>query len=214
MPLNKYRYIVVEGPIGVGKTSLARRMAEHAGAQTLLEKPQENPFLARFYEDAVRYALPTQLFFLFQRIDEVRELTQMDLFHGGTVADYLFEKDALFARLNLSEDEFRLYQTIYRSLAPQAPAPDLVIYLQASVDTLAARVRRRGHRHERNIQEDYLARLAGSYRDFFHHYTTAPVLVVNSERLNFADNAQDFQLLLDRIAHMRGQREFFNVGGD
>ena len=214
MPLSKYRYIVVEGPIGVGKTSLARRLAEHAAAQPMLEKPQDNPFLARFYEDAARYALPTQLFFLFQRIDEVRELAQMDMFRSRTIADYLFDKDDLFARLTLSDDEYTLYQSIYRSLAPQALAPDLVIYLQASVDTLVERVRRRGHRYERPIQDEYLARLAASYREFFHHYSAAPVLVVNSENLNFVDNADDFQLLLDRIGRMRGQREYFNVGGD
>ena len=214
MPLNKYRYIVVEGPIGVGKTSLARRLAEHAAAQTMLEKPQDNPFLARFYQDAARYALPAQLFFLFQRLDEVRELAQMDMFQSRTIADYLFDKDDLFARLNLNDDEYTLYQSIYRNLAPQAPAPDLVIYLQASVDTLVERVRRRGHRYERPIQDEYLARLAGSYREFFHHYSAAPVLVVNSENLNFVDNEDDFRMLLDRIGRMRGQREYFNVGSD
>ena len=214
MPLNKYRYIVVEGPIGVGKTSLARRLAEHAAAQTMLEKPQDNPFLARFYQDAARYALPAQLFFLFQRLDEVRELAQMDMFQSRTIADYLFDKDDLFARLNLNDDEYTLYQSIYRNLAPQAPAPDLVIYLQASVDTLVERVRRRGHRYERPIQDEYLARLADSYHEFFHHYTAAPVLVVNSENLNFVDNEDDFRMLLDRIGRMRGQREYFNVGGD
>jgi deoxyadenosine/deoxycytidine kinase len=212
MPLSKYRYIVVEGPIGVGKTSLANRLAEHADAQKLLEKPHENPFLTRFYDDTSRYALPTQLFFLFQRINEVRDLAQMDLFSSRTVSDYLFEKDELFARLTLSEDEYKLYQSIYKSLAPQAPAPDLVIYLQASTDVLIDRVRRRGNRYERAMQDDYLSRLADSYGEFFHHYEEAPLLVVNSEHLNFVDNADDFNLLLDRIERMRGQREFFNVG--
>ncbi len=214
MPLGKYRYIVVEGPIGVGKTSLATRLADHADAQILLEKPQENPFLTRYYDDTARYALPTQLFFLFQRINEVRDLAQMDMFHSRTIADYLFEKDALFARLTLSDEEYKLYQTIYTSLAPQAPAPDLVIYLQASTDALIERVRRRGNRYERSITDDYLSRLANSYGEFFHHYEEAPVLVVNSERLNFVDNADDFNLLLDRIGRMRGQREYFNVGAD
>jgi len=212
MPLSKYRYIVVEGPIGVGKTSLARRLAEYGGAQVVLEKPQDNPFLVRFYEDPERFALPTQLFFLFQRVNEVRDLAQMDMFQTRTVSDYLFEKDALFARLNLSDEEYRLYLAIYQRLAPQVPPPDLVIYLQATTDTLISRVRRRSHRHERAIQDEYLARLADSYRQFFHHYTDAPLLVVNSERLNFVDNETDFQLLLDRIGRMRSQREYFNVG--
>jgi deoxyadenosine/deoxycytidine kinase len=212
MSLDKYRYIVVEGPIGAGKTSLAKRIADHSGAQTLLEKPQDNPFLERFYQDQARYALPTQLFFLFQRINEVRDLSQMDLFQSRTVADYLFDKDTLFARLTLSEDEFKLYQSIYQSLALQAPAPDLVIYLQASTDSLIGRVQRRGHRFERNISEDYMTRLSQSYGEFFHHYDDAPLLVVNSENLNFVDNDADLDLLLDRIKGMRGRREYFNVG--
>ncbi len=212
MALEKYRYVVVEGPIGVGKTSLARRLAEHAGASVLLEKPEENPFLPRFYTDPARHALPTQLFFLFQRINEVSELTQMDLFQTRTVSDYLFDKDALFARLNLTDDEFTLYQNIYRSLAPQAPAPDLVIYLQATTETLFGRVRRRAIGYEHPIAETYLARLAQGYSDFFYHYDAAPVLVVNSENLNFVDNEHDFNLLLRRIEGMRGQREFFSMG--
>lgn len=212
MLFDKYRYIVVEGPIGVGKTSLARRLAQHANAGTMLEKPEDNPFLARFYEDPVRHALPTQLFFLFQRVNEVSELAQMDLFRASTVADYLFDKDMLFARLNLSDDEFALYQNIYNNLAPQAPAPDLVIYLQASPETLVERVRRRAVDYEQPISDSYLARLAQGYSDFFYHYDQAPVLVVNSEHLNFVDNTDDFALLLQRIENMRGQREFFSMG--
>jgi len=203
---------VIEGPIGVGKTSLTQRLAERIGARTLLEKPQDNPFLERFYQDTARYALPTQLFFLFQRINEVRDLAQMDLFGSRTVSDYLFEKDTLFARLTLSEDEFKLYQTVYQSLALQAPTPDLVIYLQASTDALIERVQRRGLRYERTIGDDYLTRLAQSYGEFFHHYDAAPVLVVNSDNLNFVDNDGDFDLLLQRIHNMRGPREFFSLG--
>jgi len=203
---------VVEGPIGVGKTSLTQRLAERTGAQTLLEKPQDNPFLARFYQDSARYALPTQLFFLFQRINEVRDLAQMDLFSNRTISDYLFEKDTLFARLTLSEDEYKLYQNIYQSLALQAPTPDLVIYLQASTDALVERVQRRGLRYESTIGNDYLARLAQSYGEFFHHYDAAPLLVVNSDNLNFVDQDEDFELLLQRIQNMRGPREFFSLG--
>ncbi len=210
--LDKYRYIVVEGPIGVGKTSLARRLATYSGASVMLEKPDENPFLARFYADPARHALPVQLFFLFQRIAEVSDLAQMDLFRTRTVADYLFDKDALFARLNLSDDEFALYQNIYRNLVPQAPAPDLVIYLQASPEKLSERVRRRAIHYEQQIADGYLARLAQSYSDFFYHYAAAPVLVVNSENLNFVDNDGDFDLLVQRIEGMRGNREFFSMG--
>ena len=214
MLADKYRYVVVEGPIGVGKTSLTRRLAEYSGATALLEKPEENPFLANFYQDPVRHALPTQLFFLFQRINEVRDLAQMDLFRTSSVADYLFDKDVLFARLNLTDDEFALYQTIHCRLAPQAPPPDLVIYLQASPQTLIDRVRRRAIAYERQIADSYLLRLAQAYSEFFYHYDAAPVLIVNSENLNFVDSDEDFSLLLQRIAGMRGAREFFSMGRD
>ena len=212
MLFDKYRYVVVEGPIGVGKTSLARRLAKHYEATALLEKPEENPFLARFYENPARHALATQLFFLFQRTNEVRDLAQMDLFRASIVADYLFDKDVLFARLNLSDDEFALYQTIYHNLAPQVPAPDLVIYLQASPEALVERVHRRAASYERQIADSYLTRLAQAYSDFFYHYDTAPVFIVNSENLNFVESDEDFAFLLQRIEAMRGQREFFSRG--
>jgi len=212
MLFERYRYIVVEGPIGVGKTSLARRLAQHMGTAPLLEKPDENPFLAKFYQEPLRYALATQLFFLFQRGNEVRDLAQMDLFRTSTVADYMFDKDMLFARLNLGDEEFALYQQIYRSLQLQAPEPDLVIYLQAAPTTLVERVQRRANAYEQTISEIYLQRLAQSYSDFFYQYEAAPVLVVNSEHLNFVNSDEDFNLLLQRIETMRGSREFFSRG--
>lgn len=211
---DKYRYVVVEGPIGVGKTSLARRLARHIGAATLLEKPDENPFLPKFYQEPARHALATQLFFLFQRGNEVRDLAQMDFFRTSTVADYLLDKDMLFARLNLTDAEFTLYQQIYSTLQLQAPAPDMVIYLQAEPETLLERVRRRAKPYEQNISDAYLLRLAQSYSDFFYHYNAAPVLMVNSEHLNFADSDEHFTLLVQRIGEMRGAREFFSLGQD
>jgi deoxyadenosine/deoxycytidine kinase len=160
-----------------------------------------------------RYALPTQLNFLFQRVDQIRPLMQTDLFRRATVADFLFDKDRLFARLNLSDDELVLYDKIYSFLKPQTPAPDLVIYLQARTETLVERVARRGSAAEEGISEAYLARLAEAYSRFFHQYDEAPLLVVNSNQLNFVDNADHLKLLLQQISAMRGRREFFNVAG-
>lgn len=212
MLFDKYRYVAVEGPIGVGKTSLARRLAQHISATALLEKPDENPFLAKFYRDPLRYALATQLFFLFQRENEVRDLAQMDLFSASTVADYVLDKDPLFARLNLGDAEFALYQQIYQNLQLQVPVPDLVIYLQAAPETLVGRVRRRAKPYEQTISDAYLLRVAQGYSDFFYHYDAAPVLMVNTEHLNFEDGDEDFALLLQRIEEMRGPREFFSRG--
>jgi deoxyadenosine/deoxycytidine kinase len=210
MVFDKYRYIVIEGPIGVGKTSLARRLAERFQANLMLEDADANPFLPRFYQDAQRYALPTQLFFLFQRAHQAQELRQMDLFGRATVADFILDKDALFAELTLSEDEYRLYRQIYGHVQPQTPVPDLVVYLQAPVETLMERVMRRGIEYERPISEDYLARLAEIYSRYFYQYDASPLLIVNSEHLNFVDRPGDFELLLERIGQMRGGREFFN----
>ncbi|MFI4924956.1 MAG: deoxynucleoside kinase [Vicinamibacteria bacterium] len=212
MDLAKCRYVVVEGPIGAGKTSLARERAQVMHADPLFEQPEDNPFLARFYEDRARFALPTQLTFLFQRVDQLRALAQLDMFRRPTVADFLFDKDPLFARLNLTDDEYALYEKIYVHLKPQVPVPDLVVYLQAPVQVLVERVQRRGMDYERTVEESYLARVADTYTRFFYQYDGAPLLIVNSERLNFVDNPAHFALLCERVASMRGRREFFNLG--
>ena len=208
----RYRYIAVEGPIGAGKTSLARRLAERLEAEAVLEQPGENPFLARFYQDMTRYALPTQLFFLFQRVRQLEPLVQADLFGRPVIADFLIDKDPLFARATLSADELVLYQKIYDAVRPRSPEPELVIYLQARPATLIERVRRRSAGYERGVGEDYLALLAESYARFFHHYAAAPLLIVNSENLNFVARDADFDLLVERILAMKSRREFFSLG--
>ena len=210
--MDKFRYLVVEGPIGAGKTSLARRLGSRLSADVVLEQPAENPFIARFYQDMARYALPTQLFFLFQRARMIEPLKQPDMFARPAVADFLLDKDLLFARVTLSGDEFALYQKIYDSLRPQAPVPDLVIYLQAQASVLIERVKRRAAGFERGISEEYLALLAESYARFFYHYTAAPVLIVNSENLNFVERDADFELLVSRVRGMKSRREFFSLG--
>ncbi len=210
--MQKFRHIAVEGPIGAGKTSLARRLAERLGAELLLEEPGANPFLARFYQDMARFALPTQLFFLFQRARQLETLAQPDMFGRPTVTDFLLEKDPLFARITLSDDEMALYQKIYDAIRPQAPAPDLVVYLQARPATLYERVRRRAVQFERAIGEDYLALLVEGYARFFYNYAAAPVLIVNSENLNFVARDADLELLLARMRAMKSRREFFSLG--
>lgn len=211
MIAGRYRYVAIEGPIGAGKTSLARKLAEHYQAHTLLERPEANPFLERFYTDRKRFALPTQLFFLFQRVQQLAEVRQLDLFQSSLFADFLIDKDPLFARLTLADDELRLYEQILAQLRPQTAPPDLVIHLQASPGTLAERVARRGNPIEARVEAAYLEALAESYTRFFHQYDEAPVLTVNTEHLNPIDNDADFRLLLDRIGRLRGRREYFNL---
>jgi deoxyguanosine kinase len=206
----KHRHIVVEGAIGCGKTTLATRLAERLGATVVLEDPTANPFLAQFYRDMRRYALPTQLFFLFQRVQQLEGLKQPDLFAKPIVADFTLGKDPLFARLTLDDAEYQLYAKIYDHVKPQAPLPDLVVYLQASVDTLMQRVRKRGNPIESGIDEDYLRRLSDAYTRYFHAYSESPLLIVNSDRLNFVDSREHFDLLIARMEAMRGGREFFN----
>jgi len=176
----------------------------------VLEEPAENPFLERFYRDGARYALPTQLFFLFQRVNQLRDIAQRDLFSQALVGDFLLDKDPLFARLTLDDDELALYQTLYDNLRPQAPTPDLVIYLQAPADDLIERIHRRGIAMESNITEHYLRTLADTYSRYFYRYDEAPLMIINTEHLNPIDNEQDFQTLLRQLADLKGRRVFFN----
>ena len=206
----KHRYIVVEGPIGCGKTSLAGKLAQRLGATALLEDPKANPFLAQFYRDMRRYALPTQLFFLFQRVGQLEALKQPDLFARPTVADFTLAKDPIFARMTLDDAEYKLYRRIYDHVKPQAPVPDLVIYLQASMNTLVARVKKRGNPIERDMDEDYLRRLSEAYTRHFYDYSDGPLLIVNSEKLNFVEVPEHLDMLIERVNGMRGGREFFN----
>jgi deoxyguanosine kinase len=203
-------YIVVEGPIGVGKTTLARKLAESLGAEALLERAEENPFLERFYRDPRGAALPTQLYFLFQRSRQLAALRQGDLFRSLVVSDFMMEKDRLFANLTLSEDEMDLYQQVYGHVAVQAPVPDLVVYLQAPVEVLRERVARRGNPWEQNIPVGYLERLAEAYLDFFHRYQAAPLLIVNATDIDLVHSEQDYQLLLAQMGELRGGRHYLN----
>jgi len=211
---DRFRSIVVEGPIGVGKSSLALKFSERFGYAPLLEAPQENPFLAKFYRDSTRYALPTQLFFLFQRIDQLRELNQRDFFSDNIVSDFMIDKDPLFARLTLSDEELSLYMKIFEVQKPQTPTPDLVVVLQASPDSLVERIRRRGIAMEQYMSEDYLRRLSEAYTSFFHHYDQSPVLVVNTDQLNPIEREEDFTALIQQIANFKGRRAYFNALND
>lgn len=203
-------YIVVEGPIGVGKTSLAQRLADAFGARALLEQPEENPFLERFYAARKHFALPTQLFFLFQRARQIQELKQGDMFSSGSVSDFLMDKDKLFARVNLDDDELRLYEQVFGQMNTDWPAPDLVIYLQAPVDVLMERLRRRDIPYERMIERAYLKSLVDAYTQYFYHYTAAPLLMVNASEINFVDSEADFDMLLAHIRKIKTGRHFFN----
>ncbi|NOU25445.1 MAG: deoxynucleoside kinase [Methylotenera sp.] len=211
---NKYPYIVVEGPIGCGKTTLAKMLADRFPVDYLSEKAESNPFLPRFYQDAQRYALPTQLFFLFQRANQIKDLSQRDMFAKPIVADFFLEKDPLFARLNLDDEEYALYHNIYTHLQLKAPKPDLVIYLQTPIDALMDRIEERSVSYEQDIPREYIERLANAYSEFFHNYDASPVLIVNNEKLNVLKNPDALDLLLNRILQIKGQREFFNPNFD
>ncbi|MBS1211079.1 MAG: deoxynucleoside kinase [Proteobacteria bacterium] len=208
--LGRFRHIVVEGPIGAGKTSLARRLSERLSANLVLEQPEMNPFLSRFYAERERWALATQIEFLFQRTGLLAEAAQALQAGHRVVSDFILEKDPLFASLNLTEDEARLYEQIFAQLRPAPLKPDLVIYLQAQPDVLIERVRKRGMDAERKITEAYLATVSERYASFFHTYEASPLFVINAEVLNPVEEEDDFELILQRLQAMRGYREYFS----
>ena len=203
-------YIAVEGPIGVGKTTLARRIAETFDHDLLLEEAEMNPFLERFYQNRQQTALATQLFFLFQRVQKITELKQRDMFDQMRVADFVLEKDPLFARVNLEPDEYALYQKVFEKMRVDAPVPDLVIYLQANPDTLMDRIERRGISAERLIDRGYLEQLNEVYSEFFLYYDAAPLLIVNANEIDLAHSDRDYEQLLDYMLNIKKGRHYFN----
>lgn len=204
------RFITIEGPIGVGKTTLAKRLADSFNYETMLERAEENPFLASFYKNRRQNALATQLFFLFQRAQQIQDMRQQDLFSPVRISDFLIEKDRLFARANLEENEFKLYEQVYSQITIDAPKPDLVIYLQAPVDVLMDRILQRGISVEQSIDRDYLELLNEAYSEFFLYYDDAPLLIVNCAEIDFINNDGDYLTLIDYMLNVRGGRHYFN----
>lgn len=207
---NNARYIAIEGPIGVGKTALARRLADSLSGELVLEEFEENPFLERFYRDGRSAALPAQMFFLFARARQIEDMRQSDLFSSVKISDYLFTRDRLFAELNLDAEEFKLYEQISDNLAVDAPVPDLVIYLQASVDAIMRRLARRDSPYDRFVERAYLEELTDAYSRFFHHYDDGPLLIVNASQIDPVNNEADYEQLFQQIERTTGGRHFFN----
>jgi len=204
------RYIAVEGPIGVGKTTLTKRLADTFNYELLLEKSEDNPFLDRFYQNPKQHALSTQLFFLFQRAQQIQDLRQNDMFEPVRVADFLIDKDQLFAQQNLEPDEFELYLNVYRHLTIDAPVPDLVIYLQAPTEVLLGRIQKRGVDAEQLIERSYLENLNEAYAEFFHYYNRSPLLIVNSADIDLVSNEDDYEQLVKRIVSPGAGTQYFN----
>ena len=204
------KYIAVEGPIGVGKTSLAERLADEFGSSLLLEQVDENPFLERFYQNPREAALSTQLHFLLHRTKQLQEFKQADIFSPVRVADFLIEKDRLFAQVTLNSSEYELYEQIYSHLTIDAPTPDLVVYLQAPIEVLLQRIRKRGRGYERLIESAYLEQLNEAYAKFFYDYGNAPCLIVNASEIDFINNEKDYQQLLHEILNMEAGKRYFN----
>ncbi len=203
-------FIAIEGPIGVGKTTLAKKLACSFNYETLLEEVGDNPFLEKFYQNGKQAALATQLFFLFQRSQKIQDMRQADIFEPIRVSDFLIEKDPLFARINLDSNEFQLYDKVYQQLTIDAPRPDLVIYLQASTDVLMSRIQNRGIPYEQGLGRDYLERLNEVYSEFFLYYDGAPLLIVNASELDLANSDEDYKNLVDYMLDIRSGRHYFN----
>jgi deoxyguanosine kinase len=209
----KQRYVVVEGPIGVGKTTLTRALCKRFRARGVYEIVEENPFLASFYQDRSKFAFQTQLFFLLSRFKQQQDLFQQDLFNSVTVADYLFAKDRIFASITLDPNELSLYERVYQHLGPRVLRPDLVIYLQARLDVLLARIRKRGREFERKFDADYLAELSRTYNDFFHRWDETPLLVINTSDIDFAESEQDLDDLVRAIARCKAGTHYYQPLG-
>jgi deoxyguanosine kinase len=207
---DKYPYIVIEGPIGCGKSTLAKLLSNEFGANMFTEKADRNPFLPKFYEDMKHYALSTQLFFLFQRAEQINELNQQDFFKSGIISDFFLQKDPIFANLNLDNEELKLYTQIYNYLHPKTPTPDLVIYLQTPVDLLRKRVEKRNISYEQKISTEYLEKIAESYSNYFHNNHQSRVLIVNNENIDLLEDKSSLNILINRINQINSIREFFN----
>ena len=209
----RQRYIVVEGPVGVGKTALTRALAKRFAARSVFEIVEENPFLASFYQDRNKYAFQTQLFFLLSRFKQQQELFQQDLFSQATVSDYLFAKDRIFASITLDPNELALYERVYEHLGPRVMKPDLVIYLQARLDVLLARIRKRGREFERKFDPEYLAELSRTYNDFFHRYDETPLLVINTSDIDFVESERDFEELIRAMGSIKAGTHYYQPLG-
>ncbi len=207
--MEKSRYIAIEGPIGVGKSSLADLLANELNGRTLIEEVDGNPFLPNFYADIKKFAFQTQLFFLLSRYQQQKEMFQQELFNSTVISDYLFAKDRIFAYLNLDENELSLYEQVYRLLDTRIPKPDLVIYLQASTEVLLERIGRRNKDYEKGVKEEYLEKLIDAYNRYFFYYNDTPLLVVNTTEIDFVNNPADLSNLVKEIKQMRGGSQHY-----